>query len=872
MRALRAWLIRLAALFSTRRELELAEEMDSHLALHIDDNRRAGMSPAEARRQAVLALGGLDQTKERVRERAGLPQIEALLYDIRHAVRALARRKVFVLTATLSIAFGVGLNLAVYTLLRGVLFSGWVSGAPAPERLVTILPGLSYPNYRDLQGYDLPVEIAALQSSTLIWRTESETTTLAGRVVSQNFFDVLRLRPMLGQIFLGTPAGIADRAIVSFEFWQRRLRGDPAAIGQTLDLNGWPHLIVGVLPPGFTTQVGPLISPSVYVPISPHVANGLENRAAAQFDLLGRLRDGATMPQAAASLRVALQTLEREFPDQNSGIVQSLRLEDGSVGPFRAMLTGARPGRIVLSLVGAGYALISLVLVVACANVAGLLTARAEQRRHETAVRIALGAGRARLVQQSLVESVLIAALGCGMATAVWAATIRLLPTSSFIVNAGIELVPARLPLALAGMLLAIVSLACGVAPALAAARVSPIGALKAGRLGDMLRRFRLQSGLVAAQVLVSVILLSVAFLLTHAYALQVDVTPGFDTLHTASISARVPSTPGGPTLADVKAALERTPGVESVSYGALPLGILLRSATVRRLAGTDPIGIDLQPVGPGYLTTMGIPITAGRDLREDDLPPAGGDAGVVVNETFARRYFATDEPLNQRIVLERDRENGRPDRTLRVVGVARDTKVGRLNDDNLSVVYLPTRAALSIVVRVSGPAVGAVPGLSNVAAGALPGAALSVTPMSSQLRLALLPSRIGAVVLLALGVIGLVMAMTGLIGIISAETTRRTFEIGVRMALGATKPAVIWLVLRNSVRIVLLSAIAGMAVAVAIGRALTPLLAAGQRAGDPVALVLVVLVLVVAGAAAALGPARRASGVDPAVALRSEA
>jgi predicted permease len=871
MRSLRAALMRLRDMFWPRgRERDLADELESHLQLDIDEGIRAGLSHAEARRRAVVALGGLQQTTERVRERAGLPQLEAILYDIRHACRALARRKVLVIAATLSIAFGVGVNLAAYSLLRGLLFSGWVVGVPDPERLVTIGPGLSYPNYRDLQMRELPVETAALQASTLIWRADSNTT-VAGRVVSENFFDVLRVRPVLGHTFLGARDTGVDRVIVSFEFWRRRLLADPAAVGRVLELNGWPHTIVGVLPREFKAQVGPMVSASVYLPITPHAARALEDRAAAQFDVVGRLAPGATREQAYAALRSAVERLESEFPAANDGIAGHIRVFEGSLGPVQAMLTQAGQGTTALTLAGAGYGLITLVLVIACANVAGLLAARADERRHETAIRVALGAGRRRLVQQALAESVIIAALGCGTGAALLAITVRLFATSSLIVGAGLELVPVPVPLAMTSVLVVAVTLACGLAPSLAAIRVGPLAGLKANHLGHTVKRFHLHRMLVASQVTVSVVVLSTAFLLAHTYMLLTAVTPGYDTVHTAGISARVPLTPGGATLGDVKAALEREPGVEAVSYGALPLGILPRSATVRRVGGEDRLDIELQPVGPGYLTTMKIPIVSGRDLHADDLKRVAGNAvPVVVNQAFARRYFAAT-PLDQHVVLERDRENGRPDRRLRVVGVARDTKTRGLNDDNLPVVYMPVISNMSLVVRLSGPSTASIAALSGAAARALPGAAISVTPMASQLTYALLPSRIAAILLTSLGGIGLLLAMTGLFGIISSETSRRRFEIGIRIALGATRAAVVWLVLRGALGLVGAGAIAGFALAAFGGRALYPLLAPGQPASDPVAGVMVLLTLVVVAGIASLRPVRKATKVEPVIALRSE-
>jgi hypothetical protein len=231
LRTLRAVLVRaFHTLWRARRDRDVDNELESLLQLAIDDSVRIGLSPLEARRRAVAALGGIDQTRQRMRERAHFMWLDAFFCDVRYAIGAWRRRKVLVSAATLSIAFGVGVNLAAYSLLQGLLFSGWISGAPAPERLVTIAPGLSYPNYRDVQSNDLPVETSIVQASTLIWRTDASTTSVAGRVVSRNFFEVVQVRPVLGQTFTGVGDG-SDAAMVTFDFWKRRLGADPTVVG-----------------------------------------------------------------------------------------------------------------------------------------------------------------------------------------------------------------------------------------------------------------------------------------------------------------------------------------------------------------------------------------------------------------------------------------------------------------------------------------------------------------------------------------------------------------------------------------------------------------------------------------------------------------
>jgi putative ABC transport system permease protein len=436
--------------------------------------------------------------------------------------------------------------------------------------------------------------------------------------------------------------------------------------------------------------------------------------------------------------------------------------------------------------------------------------------------------------------------------------------------NAGFEIVPGPAPFFYCAGLAVIVALACGLTPGLISSQVTPIDGLKAGRLGHVVRGLRLQSVLVGGQVAASFLLLTTAFVLLHTFFLLRMVDPGYDIIHTAAVDLR-PLTTGSASPADLKAALEVVPGVEVTAYGALPLGILPRSATIHRPESPDGprLAIDLHPAGPGFLETMRIPLVRGRDLDEQDLDQ-DGIAGAVVNETFVQRYLMPGNPIGQQIVLDRNTETGRPDRRLRIAGVVRNTRMRSLTDEGVPMLYLAAQTP-SLVIRMRDSAATQVRLLERVVSERFPGALVTVTPMSTSFRTALLPSRIAGALLTALGAIGLILAMIGLHGIVSFGVSRRSFEIGVRLALGATRKSIVKLILRGATRVMVAGAAIGALLSLVVLQALRPFLAVGQSTLDPVAVAGVTIILLVAGAAASVRPARRAASADATTALKSE-
>jgi predicted permease len=868
---MRALLMRIWALLRRRRfDAELDEEISAHLDFATADYVASGLSPDDARRKARLEFGGSMQTLEAYRDREGWPAIEHLIQDVAHAIRVLSKRRVLLVTTTLSIAFGVGINVAAYSLLRTILFQPVVT-ADAPDQLFRLEPGLSYPNYVDVRGVDAFHDLAAMQASTLTYRRSDTTTTIGARVVSDNFFEVFGLHAQYGRTF-GTsdgPRTIKDETavVISHAFWLR-LGADQSVVGRTLYLNGWPYVIAGVLAGDAYTMVAPLIAPSVYVQLGPRVNRGLDARQAAQFDVVGRLRAGMTRAQTAAALRIAAVDLERRFPDANASFSRTL-----SIVPQRGLIEMLQSGggRIVFTLATALYGVVGLVLLVACANVAGLLLARAAERTREISIRIALGATRARLVQQSLAESFVIATLGCIAGAASWLAITTTAPKASTIFNAEIDLIPLSLSLVQCGLLVVVMTLACGLAPALMVSRRAP--GLAHPHFVDAHRLTKWSTGqwLVACQVGISFVVLAGACSLLFTIARQQFADPGFDLTHTVSIETRWPTTSSGPDFFALRGQLARVPGVEAVSAGGLPVG-LIGFTRVHKLGAVDDVGwsVEVDRVGPQYLTTMGIQLLRGRDFFDEDLRQAGGPTPVVVGDMFARRYLGSIDVIDELLEIPRDSENGTQARRVRIVGVSKDSRIQVFGGDPVPILFFPAVGS-TFALRVSGPPTAMLHELERAVATMEPGAAVSVAPMSTRLSRVLLPVRIAALILGVLGTIGLGLAMTGLYGVASYTANRRRLEIGVRIALGATWSAVMRLVLRDSITTIGIGCVAGGALSLLLIRAIWPLLAGQQSATAPLVLLVVFALTLLVGLGAVLRPAVAAASVDPMATLRQE-
>jgi predicted permease len=823
---------------------------------------------------------------------------DEMFQDLRYGARMLLKHKGFTVVAVLTLALGIGANTAIFSLASALLLRPLP--VPQPEQVVAVGRGdgmadpLSYPDFLQLRERGTTFSGLAVHTLTgLSFSDGDRSATVAGELVSANYFDVLGVRPALGRAF--TPEddrapGAHPVAVVTHRFWQRHLAGDGGVIGKTILLNRRRFTVVGVAPAGFAGTNTPFAvdvwMPAMMLPqMMPNFAASLGRRRDELFSGLARLKPGVTLAQAEAEIETINRHLELADPRPGGEQADSVadralklsRVQGISIPHFRRM---ARVGTALL------FAVVGTVLLIACANVANLLLARAAARRKEIAVRLALGASRARLVRQLLTESALLAALGAavGLLFALWlnralAAFEPPLP-GSWNFELDLRLDAAALVFTLA--LSVVTALAFGLLPAWQASKPDLTAALKdeAGAEGRRAWRRWLnpRDALVVAQVAVSLVLLISAglFIRSLHYARRID--PGFETKNrlTLELNLEMQGYDEAKVKAFARQAVERLaalPGVVSASaVNALPLGVRGEAAPVfvegREVParGREPY-VEDQIVGPDYLRTMGTRLLGGRDFTARDAE--GAPRVAIINEAMARRLFPGEEAIGKRFRV------GRPDAApWEVVGVAADVMF-RLDEEPRPAMYRPlAQQGARWVTLVAHTA--AAP--QSLAAGfrrevqaldaTLP--AQEVKTLEAVVSFSLWPTRMAAGLLSAFSLLGLLLASIGIYGVMSYAVARRTREIGVRMALGARGTDVLRLILRRGVALTLTGTVIGLALALAAVRLLAGLLY-GVKATDPLTFGLVSLFLIGVAVAACFVPARRATKVDPLVALRHE-
>ncbi len=662
---LRAFLHRLAALFRRRRlEGDLDEELRSHLEMAVERNLRKGMSAEDARREALRSFGGVEQAKENYRDQRGLPVIETTLQDLRFGFRMLRRSPGFSILAILCLTLGIGANAAVFSWVEGILFRPYPA-VTHQEQLLALTgtargesepTGLSWPDLLDLQRsctlFDSFI-VTKIMGTTLSIGDRAEVTT--GSIVSANYFDAIGVHPILGRGF--EPGEDSGRnahpvTVISYQLWQGRFKGDPQVIGKTQRLNNVLHTIVGVAPQGFYgTFVGWAMQ--FWVPASMEEnfeAGGykLEDRGARWIEAYVRLKPGATLSQAQQEISAVAKTLENDYPATNRG--RGIKLWPLWQTPFNNANTLLPTLEIMLTVV-------VFVLLIACANVGNLLLVRSFARRHEMTVRLAIGAGRGRLFKQLLTEGLILSVFGAagGLLVAHWCrhALVLLFPA-----RGGVAMhLPGEIDwrvLALSAGVCLISTLLLGLVPAMQTGKIDLAGALKAESAGVVGSRGRawVRSGLVLVQVSLSFVLLVGAGLLLQSLQRIRTTSPGFstrDVLDTAVnlVSAGYDAQRAQSFQDELLARVKALPGVESAAFARMtPLSYGSFSSTLIAVDGYQPPPeeqptVQYNEVGPGYFTTVGIPLVSGREFtRADDEKAA---LVAVVNETMAAntRAFA---------------------------------------------------------------------------------------------------------------------------------------------------------------------------------------------------------------------------------------
>jgi predicted permease len=806
--------------------------------------------------------------------------MDTLLNDLRFSIRLLLRNPLFALTAALSLAIGIAANTTVFTIANGMLLRAPAAIAD-PDRIVDIgrsqngegFDNNSYPNYLDVRARNTvftDVYAFRFDAAPMSLGGANGAERIYGSMVTNNYFETLGVQPALGRLFTRDDreeAGAAPVVVLTHHFWTRRFRRDANIVGKPILINGHPFTVIGVAPEGFRGTT--LFSADLWVPMSmvaeatPRRGEGmLTSREAVWLLMGGRLKPGITRERAQAELALIGKALEREYPQENRGRgirVAALSPVPGNGAPIAAFLGG-------LMIVAA------LVLAIACANVAGVLLARATSRRREIAMRLALGAGRGRLIRQMLVESTTLfiagGILGIGLARLMTNLLFSLLPALPVPIDITLSL-DARVLLFTVALSLA-AALLCGLVPAFNASKGNVVSSLKVDA-GSAPERQRLRNLFVIAQVALSVVLVVGAGLFVRALQRAHRIDPGFDArnveLASLDLSLGGYTETTGPVFArELIAGVRAIRGVQSATLSAvLPLG--MGGMGMGRLdlpGGPEDITADWNVVEPDYFATLRTPLLRGRDFDVRDRE--GAPSVAIVNETMARRLWPNQDAIGKVLTFERTR-------TLTVIGVARDAKYRSLGDEARMFIYVPMQQQytprVTIVARSNGQRIA--PEIRALVASMNSNLPIVTSQTLDEFtKFGLVPQRVAASMSGGLGIVGLLLAAMGVYGVTAYMVTSRTREIGIRVALGAGRRDVLGMVLRRGMLLVGIGIAAGTLLAAAASRVLGSLLF-GLPPTDPVTFSAAIALFCTIGLAACYVPARRATEIEPALALRSE-
>jgi predicted permease len=884
LKRIRLWL---KALFRPRRvERELRDEVRHHLELETEKNILAGMDPGEARRKAMIDFGGEERYKEQTREERKTRPLEDILLDLRYGFRQLRKNPGFTLVALLSLALGIGANTAIFSVVNTVLLR------PLPyadaNRLVVVdelADGERNPTFSPRDYLDLKEQSSSFQH-LVGYRSGSMTLNTTGTIperiraysVTADFFDAFEVEALQGRFFEATPQedGAGKMVVLGHGSWVTRFGEDPGVLGTSISLNGEPHLVVGIAPPAFRFPEDAELWVRSYrdgVPEPPiDIGDDLASvRGLGYFSVAGLLTQGTSMDQAQSEVDLQAQRLA-EIKEYGPGQyrIELVTFAESLVGDVRPAL---------LLLLGA----VGLVLLIACANVANLLLARSAVRVQELAVRASLGASRKRLFRQLLVESLLLGVVagGVGLILARWGFGVLLTLLPSDIPRLeGITLDPTVLLFTLAASV--VTGILFGLMPALDASRTDLTGAIKTGGRGVVGagKSRRTREILVMAEVALSVVLLSGAGLLVKSLAKLQEEEVGFDPNGVLVTRLSLPDAkyPDEPAMAqfvrEFLAEVERVSGVTSaaVALGApFAGGAATFSYTVEGIvpAEGEDFSAEYQVITPEYFRTMGIPILEGRGLEPADEEGEGEAQVAVVSEAFARRHWGDASPLGQRVSI------GGGDEFMEIVGVSRNVRHFSFERAPRPEIYTPYMKDpwpfMSLVVKTSLDPATLVEPVRQAGLVVDPSLALEGTrPLADALRESTGQRRFTVELLGLFAVLATTLALVGVYGVMAFMVNLRIHEIGIRVALGAPRKEVLWLSLRNGIRLAVLGLLGGVVGSLVLTRVMGSLLY-GVRPWDPVVLTLTSTLLAGAVMVAAYLPARRAAGLDPATVLRGE-
>jgi predicted permease len=823
--------------------------------------------------------------------------MDRLIHDLRFALRTLVKQPAFTSVAVLSLALGIGANTAIFTVINAVFLHPLAIADPSHVvELFTLdtktvqvgnfnLTPSSLQNYEDYR--DLNRAFAGLTgffNTGLQWKKANDTEGVPGTMASGNYFEVLGVKPFLGRLF--TPGdgtrNTGAAAVLSYSLWTNRFGSDRGVVGRAITLNGVAFTVIGVAQPGFKGTQSLAGPERIWIPlgIRDEILVGQikalsTNRRFRWVSMVGRLKPGTDLAQARAAMKVIAASLEKQYPDANGGRTVELAPVFASALGINNRAQFLRAGGVMMAVVG-------LVLLIACVNLANLVLAQSARREKEVGVRAALGASRGRVVEQLLVESVLLSTAGglAGLVVAHWGRTALWAFRPPFLADASIDLRLDPTVLAFTAIVSVLTGVAFGLLPALRLSRTNLVDALKAGARGGTLglAHGRLRGVLVIAEVALATVALVGAGLFVRSMQAAQSMDVGFDAKHLAFVglapgTQRYPEERGHQLYADAIERARQVPGVKAAAVsdfvpavgGGGVMSTVFPEGHGQETGARGSLML-FSSVSPGYFDTLRIPMRGGRDFTEFDGP--NSTAIAIINEAAARQLWPGQDPLHKRFTIVQ-----RPE-LYEIVGVAADSVIGAVGEDPLPVVWRPLRQAYApaaaLIARADDPRtrLGAVRDRVQAIDRSLP--IRNVGTLQEQIEQGLWAPRMAAALLSIFGGLACALAMIGIYGVMAYSVAQRTSEIGFRIAIGARPSSVRWLVLRQGLSLAGIGALAGIAVAAFLGRTIAPLLF-GIPPYDPVTLTTVVVGLCAVAVAACYVPARRATRVDPLTALRTE-
>jgi predicted permease len=895
------------------------EEMEEHVSRQTDENLRSGMAPAEARRQAVLKFGAVEAIREQYHAEKSLPFVESIVQDVRYSLRILRKSWGFTSMAAISLALAIGANTTIFSVMKRLLLDRLEVPHAEQLRLLhwhgdkhtavsnmwgitdNVAEGIaaasfSYPAFEQLRRDNHVLEdlFAFKNVGTMNATIDGNAQILQGELVSGNFFDHLQVQPQLGRPILPDDdrIGAPSVALISTELWRREFGSSPAVVGRTIKVNMAPVTIIGVAPSGFTGAESVQSSPDLFLPLSsqplvePRGKNGsLLGASSPQIwwlNVMGRARDGVADISAEAALDTSLSAVVRSTLrlDANTTIPR-LDVLDGSRGLFRSKQMFARPLEVLMAVVG-------LVLLLACSNIASLLFARSMARQREVALRLALGAGRARVLRGVLTESFLLSTLGGALGVVLAFAGCRVLPT--LLANPW-ETSQFTMPLdwtvmAFTASVTLLSGLLFGTVPAWIAARSDGGACLKATGPGSTRRRKGLSGRMIVTfQMMLSTLLVAGALLFVGTLIQLAHVNPGFRTDHLVLFAIQQPELryPAPKDLQlhrQIEERLRALPGVQSVTLSEVGYISDSMENTNFLPEGETPNPDKDQSawnnaVGSGFFHTMGIPILAGRDFNENDT--ASAPKVGILSESLARKAFPDQNPIGKRFLAHFHPSEGKPGDLIEVVGISGDTRYWSLKQDPIGMFYQPYQQTPNLdfgatyEVRTTLSPASVAPSLRKAVQSIDPDLPLQeIRTQQEQIDASMQQERIIAALTASFGVLALVLASVGVYGVMAYSVAQRTSEIGIRMALGARPREVLTMVLREATWIALVGIACGIGATLLSTHLVTSLLY-GLHPNDPLILATSALLLALIGLVASWVPARCAAAAEPMQALRHE-